>query len=490
MASTSLYAMLRPELVLNLTKCFVGTPTTEENKRKRKAAKEKKDAKKTGPSARSHSTAKLPQAQAGPLMESAGLSDTASIGDDRAEDNAVKDSPKKTDNDDNIGDSSSKRQKKDVENITAYIDETTVTRGPFFFTLGTSHREFLQLLAACAVKKNFIPAVSSINQNQLFWKLLVPANDKKKPLYNEQGYQALITKLNALSEKGKELSVTLLMPPMLRTRQGDEGLQNGPMGSTIREQKAVIGTGNAPFVEKIRQKYPVGHDVRWPTKRVYTSADGRSWELNDLRMQVWASHLAASPPTASLNVPPTSTHFADSQKLRASSEAATGVTPAPEPVPAAIGAPPGPYFNNYPPPYGFPGYPPAPPHHYPPQYPYYPPYYQQPPPDPRGHYVNVNGNYPQPLRRGADGPNSAPPSPVKVVLPRPVALSEFCEHYEIDADDEARLAKLKFQPGDRRIEKLGREDWQGYAGFSKLAWDDVVTKHKVFLCDVKGGCFV
>jgi hypothetical protein len=158
-------------------------------------------------------------------------------------------------------------------------------------------------------------------------------------------------------------------------------------------------------------------------------------------------------------------------------------------MPAAIGAPTGPYFNNYPPPYGFPGFPPAPLHHYPPQYPYYPPYYQQPPPDPQGHYANVNGNYPQPFRRGPDGPNSAPPSPVKVVLPRPVTLSEFCEHYEIDGDDEARLVKLKFHPGDRRIEKLGREDWQGYAGFSKLAWEDVVTKHKLFLRDVKGGCW-
>jgi hypothetical protein len=58
--------------------------------------------------------------------------------------------------------------------------------------------------------------------------------------------------------------------------------------------QAIIGIGNAPFVEKIRQKYPIGNDACWPTKRVYTSADGRSWELNDLRMQVWANHLVCS----------------------------------------------------------------------------------------------------------------------------------------------------------------------------------------------------
>lgn len=76
---------------------------------------------------------------------------------------------------------------------------------------------------------------------------------------------------------------------------------------------------------------------------------------------------------------------------------------------------------------------------------------------------------------------------LKIALPRPVSLSEFCEHYEIDEDDQGRLAKLKFHPGDCRIDKLGREDWQGYAGFSKLAWDDVIMKHKVFLRDVKAG---
>jgi hypothetical protein len=142
-------------------------------------------------------------------------------------------------------------------------------------------------------------------------------------------------------------------------------------------------------------------------------------------------------------------------------------------------------------PYGYPG--PLPPHFYPPPY----PYYQQPPFFHHGH-----GSHDPYLQHGVrprtpvayqhhviDGPGSAPTSPLKIALPRPVPLSEFCEHYEIDQDDQERLAKLKFHPGDRRIDKLGREDWQGYAGFSKLAWDDVITKHRVFLRDVKAGCW-
>jgi len=45
------------------------------------------------------------------------------------------------------------------------------------------------------------------------------------------------------------------------------------------------------FIEQLRQKYRIGGDPRFPNKRVYTSDDGRSWELNDLRVQVWAHHL-------------------------------------------------------------------------------------------------------------------------------------------------------------------------------------------------------
>ena len=94
-----------------------------------------------------------------------------------------------------------------------------------------------------------------------------------------------------------------------------------------------------------------------------------------------------------------------------------------------------------------------------------------------------------PVNNRDNAPGSAPTSPLKITLPYPVSLTEFCEHYEIDEEDQARLAKLKFQPGDRRAEKLEREDWHGHAGFSKLSWDDFVAKHKVFVRDIKAGCY-
>ena len=33
----------------------------------------------------------------------------------------------------------------------------------------------------------------------------------------------------------------------------------------------------------------------------------------------------------------------------------------------------------------------------------------------------------------------------------------------------------------------GREDWQDIAGFSKLAWDKFLSKHHMFLMDVRAG---
>jgi hypothetical protein len=126
--------------------------------------------------------------------------------------------------------SKKQRRPERLESLTAYIDiispprtqrtkETSEARGPFFFTSKTSHHEFLQSIANCAVDKNYIPFISSINQTRLQWKLNTPANDKKKPLSSESGYKALIVKLVSLIEKGKDTTITIFMPPMLKTRQ-------------------------------------------------------------------------------------------------------------------------------------------------------------------------------------------------------------------------------------------------------------------------------
>ena len=154
-----------------------------------------------------------------------------------------------------------------------------------------------------------------------------------------------------------------------------------------------------------------------------------------------------------------------------------------------------PYF---PPPYPYPFYPPpgnepnAAPYPIPPMHGHVPGPYPNAPAPPLTAQPNLNPN-PLGTRPHTPGvacditPGSAPTSPLKIVLPRPVSLDEFCDHYGIDDEDRARLSKLKVQPGDRRVEKLDREDWQGHAGFAKLSWDDFITKHKLFVTDVRAG---
>jgi hypothetical protein len=108
--------------------------------------------------------------------------------------------------------------------ITAYINVETPARttklkptidacGPFFFTLESTHDNFLTVLA-----KTIQPTagIQSINQLKLFWKLNVPANDKQKPLGNPSGFRAMTTKLSELLAKNKDTTITLTLPPLLR----------------------------------------------------------------------------------------------------------------------------------------------------------------------------------------------------------------------------------------------------------------------------------
>jgi hypothetical protein len=90
-----------------------------------------------------------------------------------------------------------------------------------------------------------------------------------------------------------------------------------------------------------------------------------------------------------------------------------------------------------------------------------------------------------PARTASPIPASPGPKPVH---PQ-VSLNEFCAHYSISLADRERLDKLEYCPGDA-LEKLDREDWQGEAGFSKLAWCRMLDVHRTFMRDVKRGVWL
>ncbi|EDQ99206.1 uncharacterized protein LACBIDRAFT_316809 [Laccaria bicolor S238N-H82] len=451
----------------HLAKWFMATPELMQKKRKQK---EKKDKKKV-------SKAALKTTNSTPLPSSSHVEEPA---DDLSTHSSDDDDDKQSTEKENERPA---KKTKTLTNITAYIEinrpprtlkdkPEPLSRGPFFFTLSTPRIEFLQSLASCSVEGSYAPTIASINQEQLFWKQQVPANDKKKPLTNEVGYKAMIAKLEELTKKGKDTTITLSLPPLSKvaampsdTTAGTRGVdlereefREGPLGSTIREQQQVVCEGTSAFLEKLRLKYPIGSDPRFPDKRVYSSGSD-VWELNGLRLQVWASHLDKG--TASLTEPPNSTHFAQSQRLRittaatiASNSVDAAVPPTPVPQPALnqqfqpYGSYPHPHY--FPPPYPYPMLPLYNPHPannvYPNQYPDAP----HPAPAPflnvplnPTHAPNLNHAYAQGVRPRTPGilrdaaPGSAPGSPLKVILPHPISLEEFCIHYAVDNEDQA-----------------------------------------------------
>lgn len=208
-----------------MRKWFIGTPATEEKKRKKRTKKA---------SQANRSQVPIARAVAGSSQAVAAV-----VANDEAWDAIEGEGVNSSDEEDMLTSDGveeiqrpEKRPKPEPPTeFTAYIDiispprtvkakETSTARGPFFFYANTTHLEFLSLLAACAVDTGFSAAVTTINQSQLVWKLITPANDKKKPLSSEQGYRALLNKMNELSAKKKECTVTLSMPPLSKVANG------------------------------------------------------------------------------------------------------------------------------------------------------------------------------------------------------------------------------------------------------------------------------
>jgi hypothetical protein len=240
-----------PQLLVS--KWFVGTPATETKKRKQREAKENKQEKKRAnkPAARmsSQQNSATLGAATGTIIDFPSDSEDHSMGREGEPGQGEEIAIELYSDGEGNGETwtwsedehkpltemrPSKRAKArksptpsdtpEVE-ITAYIEvvsaprtlkakPTTVTRGPFFFTLDSTYFSFLSSVATCAAGGKGTPSVNAIDKAQLTWKLSVPANDRKKPLSDEDGFRALLKKVAEVIGRKKDCSVVIMLPPL------------------------------------------------------------------------------------------------------------------------------------------------------------------------------------------------------------------------------------------------------------------------------------
>ncbi|KAJ7798297.1 hypothetical protein B0H14DRAFT_3492646 [Mycena olivaceomarginata] len=194
-----------------------------------------------------------------------------------------------------------------------------------------------------------------------------------------------------------------------------------------------------PHIDKLKERWPENDDG----KSIYKDEKGLQRELTQIRLSIWAAHIARG--TATLDKAPLPTQFDIKYRLKASSVAA--------PLPVA-------------------------------------PLLPQPGPGPTPSSTDKilellamsmmmqQQQHHQPSHSCAFAPIS--------LAHRSVSLTEFCTYYDIPQHLE-KLEKLEYELGDGGIMTLGQDDWQQVAVFSKLAWDKVLSKHKQFVKDVPAG---
>lgn len=367
-------------------------------------------------------------------------------------------------------------------------EEKYLARGLITFTASTPYFSFLLSLSAqlpCTVK--------SLVQEKITWKFQVPQKSPYLALGGEVGFASMI-KQNSTRKPGTRI-IMLAMPPPTKPAvekpfwpiDGDENDEEKTFDFTelepivthdhVVEQRISFDKSVEPHKLALLERYPENNHPEFPNKRIYTNkAMNAHFELTDLKLSVWASHLARG--TATVEKPPISSHFDFKSRILPKVTARPPVEPVP--VPAYPQTLPTTSQNTsstslvdillinmiqqqqqqqlhlpvppaYTPPVIFP---------------------------------------PSTVAPAVQAPSvfSAPQSPAKFQLPN-VTLMAFCERYNINATDQQRLEKLEFQPGDK-IDNLPDDDWKTFAGFTSLSWRRIVDKNGIFLRDARNGLWV
>ncbi|KAJ7868716.1 hypothetical protein B0H14DRAFT_3441023 [Mycena olivaceomarginata] len=309
------------------------------------------------------------------------------------------------------------------------------------------------------------------------WKFDRPNNAKRRLLTNDVGLGVAIKTLKA---RHRHYAFTVFMSPPSPIKQElpwlkEEADENGAgpldFDFSIEElmapgNSAGIDNTSNPHFNRLLKKYPIDNHPQFPGKRIYHNGTG-FFELTDVRLRVWAVAMAKG--VATENDAPVSNHFAKNQTIRlphAAPPALAPMTAFPNPstssdvlqliLPALQALT---HANHAP--YGL-----------------LPPYYpHQYPPPPFGAVVPAPPVPPAAVQR--------PPSP-PVVLPCTISLDEYCDRYQINADDRRVLVELGYEPGDNGIKELDKEVWDAVK-VTPLAKGRILRQHTAFIKDVIAG---
>jgi len=66
-------------------------------------------------------------------------------------------------------------------------------------------------------------------------------------------------------------------------------------------------------------------------------------------------------------------------------------------------------------------------------------------------------------------------------------LIEFCAKYRLSDGDQAKLAALGYQPGNKGIEALDERERCGIGKCTELGWQSFMDAHKKFCKVIKSG---
>ncbi|KAH8825977.1 hypothetical protein DL96DRAFT_1711755 [Flagelloscypha sp. PMI_526] len=230
------------------------------------------------------------------------------------------------------------------------------------------------------------------------------------------------------------------------------------------EQKNMIAKHSMNNRRLLEEKYPIGNDPDFPSKRVYCDQNtGMKWELKPICLGAWALQMSQDAPGVTLDKPPYDTpHF--------SAERCIVKHPAAPPPAANSPAPAFPDMSQN---------------------------------NTLAALTQImtlcmmqeitqstsSNTSPHPASSAHNHCTAAtPPSSPTCPTHPDITLFAFCSAYHVSADNQDRLEKMHFEPGDK-LDNVSEAAYQK-AGFEYLSWKRMVSASKAYIRDRDAGKFV